>query len=458
MANKTLLPILFMLVITSGLAPRMSAQSRQPYPRAITDRLIHPETPMPPPPRNVVFADPDFGSAMVRVTDETTNDRSPGTFFRIEGSGKANEWSADGKKFYVITRGGADLVFGFDPLTMTIGSLSQAEPGGGLRLPLRPDPTFSNVDPDLIYGTPDPYSLTIVSYRFSTGVSTPVIDTRTCGLEPRLGYKRSIVSDDDVSLSADDKRISISEGGSAFDEHMFVVVYDKTLGCRWYNTQTGQIGGQWGPRGKATIATSYLIAHARLTLNGKYVRIGTPTTRAWYVWNLATLTVTSCPLDSAMDCAGYGAIGFNNYVNAPGTLDDMNVVKHPWSDFSRITPLVYPLPATGWGQPFHLSWNNVDAQDSTPVCGSKYSYDGDMTINQPFAGEIVCIETDGLASTVWRFAHNRAAFVPPYFHTQPLGTVSKDGRFFLFTSDWDAQLGMGADGTPRSDVFIVKLD
>jgi hypothetical protein len=93
-----------------------------------------------------------------------------------------------------------------------------------------------------------------------------------------------------------------------------------------------------------------------------------------------------------------------------------------------------------------------------PVCGTTYSYDGDMDINQPFAGEIFCIETDGLASTVWRFAHNRATYISPFFNTQPLGSVSPDGKFFLFTSDWDSQLGIGTDGIPRSDVFIVKLD
>jgi hypothetical protein len=81
----------------------------------------------------------------------------------------------------------------------------------------------------------------------------------------------------------------------------------------------------------------------------------------------------------------------------------------------------------------------------------------DTTIDQPWAGEIFCVETDGRASTVWRFAHNRATYVEPYFHTQPLGGVSRDGRFFLFTSDWDAQLGIGTDGQPLSDVFIVKL-
>jgi hypothetical protein len=34
----------------------------------------------------------------------------------------------------------------------------------------------------------------------------------------------------------------------------------------------------------------------------------------------------------------------------------------------------------------------------------------------------------------------------PYFHTQPLGTVSQDGSFFIFTSNWEGQLGTGADG------------
>jgi hypothetical protein len=110
-----------------------------------------------------------------------------------------------------------------------------------------------------------------------------------------------------------------------------------------------------------------------------------------------------------------------------------------------------------WGQVQHFTWSNVDIHDLAPVCGSTYGYDGYTWIDQPFAGEIFCIETDGLASTVWRFAHNRAAYIPPAFNTQPLGSVSRDGHFFLFTSNWDAQLGTGVDGDPLSDVFIVKL-
>jgi len=448
--------VLMMLVI---LVANVSAQSPQPYPKAVTDRLIHLEIPMPPPPTNVVFTDPDFGSPMVRATDETTNFKLPGTFLQTEGSGQANMWSMDTSKFYVLGKGGQVLVFAFDPSTMAVTSLPNASPGKGLLVPLRPGPTFSFVDPDLIYGTTSRAPLTITSYRFSSGVTTPVIDTRACGTRPALGTVPGVVSDDDVSLSAGDRRISISEGGPRFGKHMFVIVYDEKLGCRWYNTQTGQIGGQWGRSGTAVGPTvSYLIRHAYLSRSGRYVRI-LVNWSGFYVWDLATLNVTFCVPKSGMQCLGYGVVGYNSYVNGPGTLDDMQIVQRPLGNLAQVTELVYPLSAPHyWGQPQHFTWSNVDANDSAPVCGSTYSYDGDTTIDQPFAGEIFCAETDGLASTIWRFAHNRATYIEPYYHTQPLGSVSKDGRFFLFTSDWDAQLGIGTDGTPRSDVWIVKLE
>ena len=451
MARKTLLAFCALLA-TLILVKTSLGQGRQPYPHAVTDRLVHQETPMKPPPRNVVFADPDFGSSMVRATDGTTNFKLPGTFLRTEGSGQENEWSADSKKFYVIGKGGQNLVFAFDPANMAISSLPRARPGQGLLLPLRPGPSFSLVDPDLIYGTSDPETLTITSYRFSTGATTPVVDTRTCGMQPPLGSGPSVVSDDDVSPSLDDNRVSISEGGAQFGEHMFVVVYDKRLGCRWYNTQTGQIGGQWGATGVATVTTPYLIRHAYLSRSGNYVVIAT-NGPGLNVWDLATLDVSTCHLD---ECAGYEAVGYDSLVNGPTIEGDMQTAKRPLNNLSEISQLVTPVLFV-WGQAQHFTWSNANVQESAPVCGSTHSYDGDG-VEDPYDEEIFCIETDGRASTVWRFAHNRATYVPPFFQTQPLGSVSRDGRFFLFTSDWDAQLGKEADGEPLSDVFILKLD
>jgi len=439
------------------LALSVSAQSRHPYPNAITDRLVHQETPMPTPPKNVVFADPDFGSAMVRATDSATNFKLPGTYLRTEGSGESNEWNVDTSKFYVVGAGGQALAFGFDPKTMAISSLPSARAGQGLLLPMRAGATFSFVDSDLIYGTASSDTLTIKSYRFSTGVSAPVINTRTCGVEPPLGTGPTVVSDDDVRTSLDDSRFSISEGGKESGQHIYVVVYDKNLGCRWYNTQTGQIGGQWGMAGLASVTSPYLIRHAYLSRSGKYVVIYV-NWFGWYLWNVSTLQVTACPVhDKFNECAGYKTVGYNSMVSGPEITGDMQIVKRPLRNIGNITQLVVPVPFN-WEEEQQFTWNNVNVHDSTPACGSTHSYDGDPTISEPFASEIFCVETDGLASTVWRFAHNRANYIAPYFQTQPLGNISRDGHFFMFTSTWDGLLGTGNDGTPRSDVFILKLD
>jgi hypothetical protein len=131
----------------------LCAQGVQPYPNAITDRQFYAKTPMAPPPANTVFQDPDFGASMVRVTDENTNPKVPGDFF-LNPDGDVNEWSADNSKFYVVGGGnGANLAFAFNPATVTVSALPGAGAGGALVIPLREGPTFSVLDPDLMYGT-----------------------------------------------------------------------------------------------------------------------------------------------------------------------------------------------------------------------------------------------------------------------------------------------------------------
>ena len=446
------------LLITLGSVIALFAQSPQPYPNAITDVLIHKKTAMRPRPRGVIFQDPDFHSQMLRVTDDSTNFKRPGTFLRTAGNGETNMWSRDSKKFYVVGSGGWRYAFGFDPTNMKVTSLPGAQPGQGLLLPLR-SATFSYLNPDLIYGTTSKNPLAVTSYRFSNAVSSALIDTTTCGTNPALASAPGVVSDDDLTTSANDSRFSISEGGPRAGAHMFVIVYDKTLGCRWYNTETGEMGGQWGSLGNASTTDRFPIRHSYLSKNGRYVRILVDY-KGFYVWDVATLNVTPCYYHGmrALECNGYGAIGYSSFVNGPAVLGAMQVAKRPLSNLARITQLVYPIPSPGeFEYPLHFTWNNDVAGDTTPVCGSNYNYEGETSIDRPYAGEIFCIETDGLALTVWRFAHNRATWIYPYFNTQPSGSISRDGRWFLFTSDWDAQLGTGADGMPRSDVYIVKL-
>lgn len=440
-------------ILTIALMPGLNAQSRQPYPNAVTDRQIHHKTAMPPPHKGVMFKDPDFGSLLVRVTNKTTDFIHPGGSFTTDGTGQENEWNANTTKFWVGANGGWHYVFGFEPSTMTVKSLPNAMPGGGFLLPLRA-PTFSNVDPDLIYGTGG-NPLIIKSYRFSTGIHYNVVDTTECGVQPPLAP--DAVSDYDISPSYNDARISISEGGTQFGKHMFVIVYDKMLGCRWYNTQTGQIGGQWGATGTAVgPEISYLIRHAYLSKSGRYVRIMGGS--AFFVWDVGTLNVAPCQRGSGLECFGYGVAGYNAYVNAAAVVEDMQILKRPLNNLAAFKDLLWPMPLPHtWELVQHFSWRNDNSTDSAPICGSTYQYEGEEDITTPFQGEIFCAETDGVASTIWRFAHNRATWQAPYYNTQPLGSVSRDGRFYIFQSGWDRQVGTEGDGRYRSDAWIVKL-
>src|SRR5262249_6237812 len=84
--------------------------------------------------------------------------------------------------------------------------------------------------------------------------------------------------------------------------------------------------------------------------------------------------------------------------------------------------------------------------------------------------EIVAIQTDAAAganATVWRFAHHRSDVgydgnpSQVAFWYQPHPNVSQDGRWVLFTSNWEKTLGTdpaGDAGTAaRQDVFLLAL-
>jgi hypothetical protein len=408
---------------------------------------------MAPPSVNTVFQDPDFGAFMVRVTDDNTDPKDLHTIFRNPMSMK-NAFSADNRKFFLVGDSSNAIAFGFNPSTMRISALPGAGTGGGFAVPLHAGPTFSFVDPDLMYGTLKRASLTIASFRFSTGAVTPLFDTTTCGTQPPLAG----TSGSDISISADENRIEISARGGQPGNRNFAIVYDKRLGCRWYNTQTGQIGGSWGPTGQAVVPENFLINHAQISGNGQYAKIEAAFARGYYVWDVTSLNVRPCYSHGGLLCNGYFSLGYDTIVNSAGAIDEMNTLRRPLGDLTNITRLVNPLPLPHLsGMEVHLTWSGGHLNNNVPVCGATYSPNGHNEVKQAYDGEIFCIETDLKASTIWRFAHHRAIWDPEYFWSEPFGNVSLDGRFFMFSSGWDGQVGTDKNGDPRSDVWIVKL-
>jgi hypothetical protein len=217
----------------------------------------------------------------------------------------------------------------------------------------------------------------------------------------------------------------------------------------------------------AVSTAGYNVHNARLSKDGTYVRIDAQQGYTLYFWKPGSNQVTTCTIYGD-NCGGHQALGYTHLINDPNNHDISEVMIRPISDFSKYRELVNPLPTPHqWGDS-HWSWNDADPSDSMPVCGS---IDGAVgPYKRAYPGEIVCVATSG-SPRVWRFAHHRATGKansspdsPSSFWATPRGNVSQDGKFYMFTSDWESSLGdqKGSYGCPesgncRTDVFIVEL-
>jgi hypothetical protein len=106
----------------------------------------------------------------------------------------------------------------------------------------------------------------------------------------------------------------------------FAIVYDKQLGCRWYNTQTGQIRGSWGPAGQAVVPEHFLINRAQISGNGQYVQLQAGNT-GFFVWDVTSLNVRPCYSHGGLLCDAYNALGYDAIINSAGAIDEMNTFR-----------------------------------------------------------------------------------------------------------------------------------
>src|SRR2546425_11857154 len=115
------------------------------------------------------FTDPTFASRMVRVTDGETRPDTVGRAWFSPSSAETTAWNTNSTRFYVVGGGGEQLVFDFDPATMRASRLGKGKGAGGLVLGFAGEPTFSFVDPDVLYGG---HGTRLVASRGSPGAQT----------------------------------------------------------------------------------------------------------------------------------------------------------------------------------------------------------------------------------------------------------------------------------------------
>ena len=256
---------------------------------------------------------------------------------------------------------------------------------------------------------------------------------------------------------------------------------------RVYTQTTALITGSQPPN---VSTAGFNVHNARISRDGMAVKITPAGANTLFFWFPQTATVTACSTGGeghsgvSSFCGGHTVLGYSHLINNGGAGNTFSLLYRPLSnlnDFKRLVPAEDSVPM---GMDTHWSWNNDDPGDTAPVCGAFAGRgagtigDGTrnpatnllMSVRQAWEREIVCVATSG-PPKVWRFAHhhstgacNANARIDSCFGSIAIGNVSQDGKFYLFSSDWDWGLGSEPrdpgcpnSGRCRADVFIVEL-
>ena len=466
-------------VVVLSFSADSAAQSSTGYFAAITDRLARAEPPLPSlPAAGSMVVDPAFGSPVYRMTDRTTRPGYLDRSYRTPSSSHQHSWSVSGRYFYAVSTDGTIVPFVFDNVSGKASRVNPTSTGeGGLVLQFFMEPQFSYVSDNLIYGG---YSgsgatlRTVDQYDFNTGLYTRLLNLDL--LAPNLAgtYLGWVGSSGGVI-----ERIAAFFGGPSQDYHYLAVVFDKNdpTRRRVINTKASTIDGR-----PTNIPLNFSIHAMAIDRSGRFAMLyttfadmsGTRKAAPSYLWDVDTGHITELPQISANN-AGHTAYGYGTRVNqscCTSTTYDAVQWQYRSLDNPFVTRDVIPAVLTPKSVYIaeHASWHNARPDVLVPFVSALYRYSPEPVAWRAWDDEIIGVATDapaGSLGTVWRFAHHRSDVrsdsdpTRATFWYMPRPSVSDDGKWALFTSNWEKSLGIdpGGDATTRNrqDVFLVRL-
>jgi hypothetical protein len=445
---------------------------------AVTDRTTRAKGPLPAlGGAGYVFTDPDFGTRMMRVTDTTVRPGAPLRSFRTPSGVHSNAWSADARYFYTTSTDGTIIPFSFDRTTMRAQRLQPATTGdGGMTLQFFAEPMFSYLTPGIIYGTYNGAGSNLRSvdqYDFQTGQYSQLLN-----LDSVVGNLAGTYLGGLGASAGPVEKIMSFFGGTSQDRHFYVLVFDRANPSNRHlvDTQASTIDGQ-----PTNIPLNFKVHGVAIDRSGEFVTIyptgadlAAPRSAAQgYVWDTLTNTFAAMPLVEAIS-GGHDAYGYGYRVNQDCCTHSTYDAAQ-WQLRSLVNPLVtfdlnpnVLLPKEVYLAD-HPSWHNAQADRLVPFIDANYRYGDNTTPWRAWDEEIIAVQTEGAGTggTIWRFAHHRSAVADDNdptrisFWNTPRANVSPDGRWALFTSNWEKTLGTDpqgeAGGTHRQDVFLVEL-
>lgn len=463
-----------MIGLACTFAPSVSASQTPPtsYP-ALSNRQPYPEPPLPVlPAAGGRFSDPTFATLLLRVTDSNTRPAEIGRSFTTPSAAHQLAWNATSYRFYVRSVDGTIIPYNFDAALMQATRIMPSGSGdGGLTIVSQAEPQFSFLSRDTLFvSRQDAVNDWPVIRRFdfasltyadiiNLGVLTPVNSATYAGA---------------LSSSAGSpERVSVIFGGQQ-DTHYKVAVFEVSGANPVVLNSMDSWIERGGVRKSTNIALGFNLHHAWIDKSGSFVVLypvgASPV--PYVIWNLSTdqLTMVNWVAD------GHDALGFGAQVNqsccTSASYDaaqwQFRRLSSPSVTKDLIAPVLTPMEVY---LADHTSWNNAHRSRLVPVLSSTYRYyDGGLNTTpwRAWDNEVIAIETGASGGArVWRFAHHRSNVEYDgnasaiYFWYLPRATISPDGRWALFTSNWEKTLGPATGTEPggsyRTDVFLVAL-
>ncbi len=394
----------------------------------------------------------DFPSTkLIRITDMATGGQSAvhgGYTTSCDASSEENRWNVNKDRFMICQVGNWQQLWSFNTATLAATrDTSFVSPGLG-------SSSWSYTQPYVFYHAhlcPAGQSgcaqndAAIFSYD-STSLGNPaavtVVDIATaCSISALQANSNDLIG---VAPSADDQTFgggASSTAGQGSSGDIYVYAWNRTTGCTYWNTSSGQVFLNGTLLGTITLADRFTLHNVKMGKGGTWMKVSESTClsscttgQTNLYWQIGTTNVTVAT--SANSC-GHTAIGFNSWINKCNGVTNLNglfksTTVAPNTNMSL--PNVYPT--TSFGNNAHLNWAADNASDTNPFFAMFEA--AAFTPASAFDNELLAVATDG-SGVVWRFAHtyvsmiNSQAFVP--------GAGSQDGKYLLWTTDWDQMLG-----------------
>ena len=419
---------------------------------------------------NRIVTDPDFGNRIVRITDANTDTYTTYKNRTYEtaasGSADVNLWNLNSTLLMVQDTGSGGYPYTFNPSTMQAARMyvSSFPTTNGLKV--SNGGIWSYVNPNILYTD----SGTVLSKYDFTDRNTPpspqtlydFTSSRNC---LPAGFTATWTARG--GGSADDTVFGMgysNQGGQ--NTGVYAVAYKVGSGCTVLNTQTGQVWGDWGAKGTINRTDRWTVHNVKLSKDGNWLVVAVGNcllsvcSQGPFFWQIGTTNVISC--GDGKSCDGHWTEGYTHWVNNNNTPISNQVIRL-FDQSNSVNNLTHSFPPGFTGNfDQHQSWNNVDLADSVPFASSTWS--PTTPFPAPWYNEIIAVAADG-SGTTWRFAHSFNSTRSQNFSTQyAIGSISQDGKFFVFSSDWMGKLGSESGATTctlgtdcRGDVFVVEL-